>query len=431
MNKELLFDAMNYVDDGLLEQSEQEKSRSRALWGWGSLAACFALALIAAVFVFGRTPDTAAPQLQNPSWDIQPTQTPTSGTAPQTQAESPYGDRLWTASYNQYTERTEMDVSRVLNAGYFYEDVSAQQLQWVLPVKQEGWQVKSARAGFLRDGKTDCVAMEISAGAETVYVTVGNYFSCVLYPEDTKVRSKCGDLEYTLYRFDLEPCTYLEADTTVNGMAIHFTMQTDDPEQGAGAFEQVLECFSWYGDGCPNPEQIRPSRIPEYVNQQLDMTGAREDPDLGKWFLQKAPDGFQKESICRYKDYYSDCLYGSWTHGYDQLRWEVSKLTPEDEKRITEVSQKENYDLSLYPIPRADSVPEELREIVDDPIFRFEELTQEVLMSRYYEVYDGGEGGNSGRMRFSVLYGDVLVSVSTKGVSPQWLYDRLTELPGQ
>ena len=55
MNKELLLDAMHYVEDDLLEQSEQRTKRCAAYWKWGSLAACFALVLAAAVFFFGRT----------------------------------------------------------------------------------------------------------------------------------------------------------------------------------------------------------------------------------------------------------------------------------------------------------------------------------------------------------------------------------------
>ena len=35
---------------------------------------------------------------------------------------------------------------------------------------------------------------------------------------------------------------------------------------------------------------------------------------------------------------------------------------------------------------------------------------------------------NGWRMKFSVKYGDVIVSVSTKGVDPEWVYQQLTGL---
>ena len=50
--------------------------------------------------------------------------------------------------------------------------------------------------------------------------------------------------------------------------------------------------------------------------------------------------------------------------------------------RVTAVEDRENYDMGLYPIPLADSVPEELWEIVGHPIFRAEELTLEAVQRR-------------------------------------------------
>ena len=427
MNKELLLDAMHYVEDDLLEQSEQRTKRRAAYWKWGSLAACLGVVIFATAFIFHRLPENTKERLQQPA---QTAQTSNCDTFPQAVEEPESYERVWTPVYNRYGERVEMDLSRALVAGYFYEPVSPDQIGFILPDKQGDWKIQSARAGYFADGSADCVSLQLQAEDETVYVTVGNYFSCVLYPEENITKTQCGDLEYKLYRFDLKNITYLEADTKVNGVRIHFSMDVQDPETGTDAFEKVLECFSWYGENAPDLDRIQPSRVPEYVRQELNLLQAQKDPDFGQWFLQDVPAGYQKETMLRYKDYYSDCLYGFWTKGYDQLRWEVSKLKEEDKARITSVDATENYDLSLYPIPRADSVSEELREIVDDPIFRIEDLTLDIILCRYYEIYDRGEGGNSGRMQFSVLYGDVIVEVRTKGISPQWLYEQLMKLPG-
>jgi len=111
----------------------------------------------------------------------------------------------------------------------------------------------------------------------------------------------------------------------------------------------------------------------------------------------------------------------------DGLSWVVTPYTEEDVPRLTSVDDKKNYDLSLYPIPRADSVPDELREIVDNPIFSAEELTLEAVYCRAYKVDDAGDT-DGWRMIFSVKYGDVIVSVSTKGVEPEWLYQQIVDL---
>ena len=86
-----------------------------------------------------------------------------------------------------------------------------------------------------------------------------------------------------------------------------------------------------------------------------------------------------------------------------------------------------NYDLALYPIPRASSVPKELRQIVDNPIFYAEELTQDAVWARAYKT---GETGDSDgwRMTFSVIYGDTVVEIRGKGVNPEWIYQQLVDL---
>ena len=95
----------------------------------------------------------------------------------------------------------------------------------------------------------------------------------------------------------------------------------------------------------------------------------------------------------------------------------------------TAVADLEQYDLSLYPIPRADSVPEELREVVDHPIFQKEELCQEAVQRRAYTVEDAGDSQGP-RMSFGVRYGDMVVELSAKGVDPGWVYAQLASLPG-
>ena len=64
---------------------------------------------------------------------------------------------------------------------------------------------------------------------------------------------------------------------------------------------------------------------------------------------------------------------------------------------------------------------------MDNPIFEAEELTLDAVYSRAYKVNDAGDM-DGWRMRFSVKYGDVIVSVSTKGVDPEWLYHQLVSL---
>jgi len=109
------------------------------------------------------------------------------------------------------------------------------------------------------------------------------------------------------------------------------------------------------------------------------------------------------------------------------ISWQVLLLKDNDKTRITSVTDTKNYDLALYPIPRADSVPDELREIVGNPIFLIDELTLDTVRARSYQVSDSGDEQGP-RMQFSVLYQDVLVELSVKGVSPEVMFDILQQI---
>ena len=146
---------------------------------------------------------------------------------------------------------------------------------------------------------------------------------------------------------------------------------------------------------------------------------AMADEAFGSFFPSAAPSGFEAEAISRYKD----SLTGLWTSIYRELHWTVRAFADTDASRLTAASDTQNYDLTRYPIPRAESVPAELREIVDNPIFYADELTQAVVDARTYE---GDEGYDC--FCFSVKYGGILVTVRAKGVEPAWVCQQLTAI---
>lgn len=157
--------------------------------------------------------------------------------------------------------------------------------------------------------------------------------------------------------------------------------------------------------------------------QPLTLDQAQEMVPQGA-YLPDTPEGFQLESATY--DPAGDCLALLWTRpgAYDELRWSVSPYDDTCASRLTAVSELENYDLGRYPIPRADSVPEALREIVDHPIFSGEELTLEAVQRRAHTVEDAGDTQGP-RMAFGVRYGDLVVELSAKGVGPEWVYGQL------
>lgn len=167
--------------------------------------------------------------------------------------------------------------------------------------------------------------------------------------------------------------------------------------------------------------------IPELRNDRLSLDEARADADFGAYLPQNVPSGFTFESATRFINQRSDYLSALWMMGMGNIHWRVSLLEEDDKVRITSVADTKNYDLALYPIPRAESVPGELREIVENPIFYKEELTLDTVRARTYAVQDAGDISGP-RMRFSVLYGDTLVELNVKGVSAEVMFDILHQI---
>lgn len=154
---------------------------------------------------------------------------------------------------------------------------------------------------------------------------------------------------------------------------------------------------------------------------------AKTDETYGEYLPEYIPDGYWVENIKHYKDENNDYLSGLWSYGYDDIRWKISPTDEYTDSRRTSVADTVNYDLSLYPIPRADSVPEELREIVDNPVFLAEEVDIDVIYRRATYMADAGEREGY-RINFSMQVGEYVAEIRTEGITPETLYDMIKNI---
>ncbi len=319
---------------------------------------------------------------------------------------------------------------------YFREELSEEELNLLKHVYSEPWIEFSGFAGFDGDGSLLDVRMstptqvpntEINVSASKVIPVMDYVFS-----DDAEV-SLVGDTEVKMYRWEIsENKILLDASSVIDGANIHFsvTATAENEEAVRKDFETVIYLSSYWEklDHISDwLERLKAEYIPEYINESLTLSEAYEVADFGGFMPKNVPDGFGLESARRYKNYLLDYLSGLWTKGYAQIEWNISYMTEADEIRRTSVETVENYDLSLYPIPMAQSVPDELREIVNDPIFDIDELTLDVVYAR--SRLSGEAGDVDGyRTNFSVLCGDILIEIRTKGVSPEWIFEALTSV---
>lgn len=426
-----LLDRMDLIDPDLVEAADRVPANNRLPRGWLAAAACFCL-LLAGLWM-GIWP-VSVPTPTEPADHTLPSFV----TEPITiidPVETVHCQPQWMPHYNSYDENTVVADSKRHIPCYFSELLTAEELDTILPENLPGNLDVMGYAGFSGAAGLDIEAElwvvvlnflpEQTEAELSLQIWKYDYPDCAILGREPIVSSWQGT-DYTLYAYQTaDGLAHLTAEAEWGGWFwnYHLSIPNKDTEQGKSLLESVICSF----DTVPDFSRIQPEEIPEYRDEKMSHEEALADPDFGTWFLKQIPAGFAPETIRRYKDYRSDLLYGLWYRGYEELYWHVSRVTDADRGRITSVADQKNYDLSLYPIPRAESVPEELTEIVNDPIFLAEELTLEAVMARAYQVPDAGDT-DGWRMHFSVLYGDILVEVRTKGVEPEWLYTQLISI---
>ena len=118
----------------------------------------------------------------------------------------------------------------------------------------------------------------------------------------------------------------------------------------------------------------------------------------------------------------NDTLSVFWSRGYDHIQVSVC-LAGSRSYNLADPARPETYDLSLYPIPWCDSVPDELREVVSDPAFRAEDMSLSIVEARGHEHDTGGM-----TYSFKVLHRDgTLVSYRCDGMTAQQVWAMVEE----
>ena len=177
-----------------------------------------------------------------------------------------------------------------------------------------------------------------------------------------------------------------------------------------------------------SPDVTQPM-TPALGGERLSLAEARLDPDFGAYMPQNVPSQFAFNTAQRLINQDINSLMAFWGDGTpDFISWLISKPTEHDLSRLVSINDRERYDMSLYSIPLAASVPEELRVYVQDPVFISEELTLAAIQARVLEgaSRQGDIGGVS--FNFNILFDDVVVSISARGVSPEQVWEMISEM---
>lgn len=453
MRKEDLYESIAWLDDDLLLRSEMQKNKQTIshFGKWAAAAACFCVIAAAGIGVSAFR-QGAGQGAGNPNPDDFPGQTSVApgGTQPETvqivdveseeiesgnvqaaDTQQPQENQTgnWTLVFNTAESYLESDGALAKGNLMFTEGLTRAESEAAFP-KQEGG-TDYGTACFDKSGKLLCVSLNTEKNGITyrtaLYPEGGSLSEqCYVFQEEPVI-SCCNGIEVTAYECLINDEMLLELSFEWSGATVCISTCMDAAKTDMAKEELNCLLAGYVLAESFDLSQITPDEIPELKDEELTYAQALIDPDFGAYMLQEIPAGFSEGTFNRYKDQNSDYLRGWWYQGMREVSWKVSKLDASARSRMTSVADTVNYDLALYPIPRADSVPDELREIVDNPVFAIEELTLETVQKRAYKVDDSGDVDGY-RMNFSVCYGDIVVEVHAKGLEPEQVYKMLKDI---
>lgn len=294
-----------------------------------------------------------------------------------------------------------------------------------------GW-VYGIRLSIADPSWDGTVSVLMSQKQEEVYA--GYVPSAEVFVE-TVYRTWPDNLHLGGYRYDYDSSSRYWVEFQRQGVYYRVSITEDRDSSDIAQALQVLDDVTLKlltgGNTAPDLNGLSPKTDYEYIHQSLTPEEARQNQPFGPWVLRESPEGTEANAFNYDKDAGQDCLRCRYVTHNGLLDWDVTWLKETEAQRIVSVKEREKYDLSLYP-PRQsdawyDTIPEETREMLENPIFHIEELTLEAICARL-DTVEAKYGDNPADYWFGVLFDDTLIKISAQNIDPQWLYDQLMAL---
>ena len=434
-NYEMYMDRQSVSDslhEGLLTL-EPPARRSGDWRRWGALAACCVLAVGLGLWRLGAR--------QTPGED-----------GPGTSAIS--GQEPLTDDVPQITYRREtvsVAAAIALPDGSFTRELPAEQLAALLAREGEsldsvlaalGWTDYALRGEAIYDGAGQLWLLTVTGqhpdGPEfTLELCPGELPpSCVVTPaqESTQVNGVSVSAWYGSWDRDGDGKTehVCESEFMAGDVGVHyenadapFTARygSTDGELGGAQKLNAMAVGRFLGQGVDLSEIMTTEDVPAWREESFSsLTQARQEEEFAPYLpTENVPGCGEFYGHLSWQESSYNDLFVRWSRGYDDVEVAVCRCS-QPQYALADVNAPEQYDVRLYDIPWSESVPEEYRDMVYDPVFRAEDMSLSVVQARTLYREDTGEG-RTVSIRFAVLHPDgTLVRYLCKGLTAEQVW---------
>lgn len=167
-------------------------------------------------------------------------------------------------------------------------------------------------------------------------------------------------------------------------------------------------------------ESVMDSGAAKDTRMEVTEAEARQMAVLGEYVPTVLPAGYIWESgkLSGATEAASERVFLVWTRGMDYIELAITRVDVA-ELQLTDITAEETYNVHLYDIPYAETIPEEYRDTFNNPVFMAEDLSLELIEKRMKSFGDAGDT-DTPRGNFSVLYENgVLVDFGGRGTAQE------------
>jgi len=344
-----------------------------------------------------------------------------------------------TSDINVNIIQEQSDSSRIFIDGHFWHTLTQDELQAVLPGL--GFQVHAV-ANYSGDGTLFNVsAYEILQNGDTAMfeeffmrTTIdispkGTPSGPLIYFDDGKQTSYIRGVPVIIGRSNVlgaaENVAMYQATFELSG--IYYQIRLHDNLRGGNGQNRLVDIVDTIiQNGAANLSILDSPVIPELRDERLTLQEAKQDPNFGGFLPTNAPLYLSFDYARRVMNQTFNGIFAFWykpiSMSFESIRWQVGEATSHDFANVVSINQREKFDLSLYTIPFAESVPPELSQFVMNPVFLAHELTLEAVQSRALD------SRGSIQMNFGVLFGNIVINVSATNIPPEEVWKMLYEI---